>query len=163
MIELPAISPYTLGLMLAEFTLNSSTSFTAKNSALDRVEEPVCQLLHITEGVILHRIGGVGSALTRLGLRTVGESSKHIPESLFAAAPEHLKMLMAGLVADPEAEGDIRLKFRSLRLGNDVVRLASVLGIEAANSPHQFEYVCNGDLRYSPEISVVTIEGYRKI
>jgi hypothetical protein len=141
MIEQTAISPYTLGLMLAEFTLNSSTSFTAKTSAIARVKEPVHQLQNIAAGVVLYRISGVGSALTRLGLRPIG----------------------AGLVSDPEAEGDLRLKFRSLRLGNDVVRLASAIGVEAINSLHQFEYICNRDLRYSPGISVVTIKGYQKI
>jgi hypothetical protein len=163
MIEQTAISPYTLGLMLAEFTLNSSTSFTAKTSAIAGVEEPVYQLQNIAAGVVLYRISGVGSALTRLGLRPIGESSKHIPEIFFDAEPENLALLMAGLVADPEAEGDLRLKFRSLRLGNDVVRLASAIGVEAINSLHQFEYICNRDLRYSPGISVVTIKGYRKI
>lgn len=154
------IRPYTLGLMLAEFTLNSSSSFTVKPSALDLVSEPVRRLTHIGNGTPLCQVVGVGGDLVMLGLRPLSENHKHIPEPLFTASDTDVVMLFAGLVADPDAQGDVVLRFASLQLGDDVVRLARSLGIAASATPHRFDFSYRGEMRCSPEISVVTVNGY---
>lgn len=155
-----SISPYTLGLMLTEFDLHTSSSHHVRQSAIDKVSERVRYFPDLGDAPGFFHIFDVSGDLRDLLLADAGDRDRFIPDYVFELPADQMKSVFDGLVADPEATGEIVRRFLSPRLAHDVVLLAGAVGFTASAELSRHQYDFEGQSYFGPEVTLVTIGGY---
>ena len=172
--ELP-ISPWALGLLLAEGDLTNMKVSTGDKELVDRLRRELgdsYQLNHISNfdyRIIMNETARTrGSrepvplreALKNLGLRTAHSYDKFIPAAYkHTSRSDRLSILQGLLDGDGwvERHKSVRISTSSEQLADDIVELARSLGGWASKKPKSPHYVYHGERQRGRPAFVVTI------